>query len=167
MGNVMTRGVLYIHSATAALCSHLEWALSAVNVEHTKFEWVDQPAMPGMLRTEILWRGEQGSAAKIASAIHNWGHLRFEVVEEPSQGSDGARYSYTPDLGIFHATTDVHGNIMVSEDRIRFAYEQAAGDPALVYRELSLALGEAWDEELEPFRHAGEGAPVRWLHQVG
>ena len=27
--------------------------------------------------------------------------------------------------------------------------------------------GEAWDEELEPFRHAGEGAPVRWLHQVG
>jgi hypothetical protein len=28
-------------------------------------------------------------------------------------------------------------------------------------------LGKAWDEELESFRHAGEGAPVRWLHQVG
>ena len=23
-----------------------------------------------------------------------------------------------------------------------------------------------WDDELEPFRYAGEGAPVRWLHQV-
>ena len=23
-----------------------------------------------------------------------------------------------------------------------------------------------WDDELESFRHAGEGAPVRWLHQV-
>ena len=22
------------------------------------------------------------------------------------------------------------------------------------------------DAELEPFRHAGDGAPVRWLHQV-
>jgi hypothetical protein len=28
-------------------------------------------------------------------------------------------------------------------------------------------LGKAWDEELESFRYAGEGAPVRWLHQVG
>ena len=28
-------------------------------------------------------------------------------------------------------------------------------------------FSEAWDEELEPFRHAAEGAPVRWLHQVG
>jgi hypothetical protein len=27
-------------------------------------------------------------------------------------------------------------------------------------------LGVAWDAELEPFRHAGDGAPVRWLHQV-
>ena len=28
-------------------------------------------------------------------------------------------------------------------------------------------LGDAWDAELEPFRHAGDGAPVRWLHKVG
>jgi hypothetical protein len=32
---------------------------------------------------------------------------------------------------------------------------------------LDLALGAAWDDELEPFRYAGLGAPVRWLHQVG
>ena len=32
---------------------------------------------------------------------------------------------------------------------------------------LDLALGRAWDDELEPFRYAGDGAPVRWLHQVG
>ena len=33
--------------------------------------------------------------------------------------------------------------------------------------ELDLALGQAWDDELEPFRYAGAGAPVRWLHRVG
>ncbi len=33
--------------------------------------------------------------------------------------------------------------------------------------ELDLALGQAWDDELEPFRYAGDGAPVRWLHRVG
>jgi Protein of unknown function (DUF3145) len=27
-------------------------------------------------------------------------------------------------------------------------------------------LGRAWDEELEPFRCADDGAPVRWLHEV-
>ena len=33
--------------------------------------------------------------------------------------------------------------------------------------ELSLLLGQPWDDELEPFRHAAEGAPVRWLHATG
>jgi hypothetical protein len=28
-------------------------------------------------------------------------------------------------------------------------------------------LGTAWDEDLEPFRLAGDGAPVTLLHQVG
>ena len=36
------------------------------------------------------------------------------------------------ELGIFHAVTDVHGNIMVSQDRIRYAYESGAGDPSAV-----------------------------------
>jgi hypothetical protein len=32
---------------------------------------------------------------------------------------------------------------------------------------LRLALGQSWDDELEAFRHAGEGNPVAWLHKVG
>jgi hypothetical protein len=31
---------------------------------------------------------------------------------------------------------------------------------------LYVLLGSAWDDELEPFRYAGDGAPVRWLHEV-
>jgi hypothetical protein len=31
---------------------------------------------------------------------------------------------------------------------------------------LDALLGAKWDAELEPFRYAGDGAPVRWLHQV-
>ena len=33
--------------------------------------------------------------------------------------------------------------------------------------ELSLLLGQPWDDELESFRHAGAGAPVRWLNATG
>ena len=61
---------------------------------------------------------------------------------------------------------DVHGNILVPEDRVRAALEHGA-DGARLHRELELALGQAWDDELEPFRYAGAGAPVRWLHRVG
>jgi len=33
--------------------------------------------------------------------------------------------------------------------------------------ELCLLLGDPWDDELEPFRHAAAGGPVRWLHATG
>ncbi|GAA3073107.1 MULTISPECIES: DUF3145 domain-containing protein [Actinomycetes] len=161
------RGVLHIHSAPAALCPHVEWAVSSVVDARVDFQWEPQPASPGTFRAELSWRGTQGVGATLASTLRSLAQLRFEVTEDPSPGCDGSRWSHTPELGIFHATTDVHGNILVSEDRIRYAYEMGAGDPSVVYQELSLALGEAWDEELDPFRHAAEGAPVRWLHRVG
>ncbi|MDP5225587.1 MULTISPECIES: DUF3145 domain-containing protein [Arthrobacter] len=167
MSVAMTRGVLFIHSAPAALCPHIEWAVASLVDDAATLEWAAQPAAPGMFRAELAWAGPAGTAIQLASTLRGWTHLRYEVTEEPSAGTDGGRWSHTPELGIFHAVTDAHGNIMVSEDRIRFAYEAGAGDPAAVYHELSLALGEAWDEELEPFRHASEGSNVRWLHQVG
>jgi len=40
----------------------------------------------------------------------------------------------------------------------------AAGED--LANELRTLLGSAWDEELEAFRFAGEGAPVRWMHEV-
>ncbi len=103
----------------------------------------------------------------MTSALRGWAHLRYEVTEEPSTGVDGARWSHTPELGIFHAVTDVHGNVVVPENRIRAAMEVGLLDAERLVHELDLALGRAWDDELEPFRHAGDGAPVRWLHRVG
>jgi hypothetical protein len=119
-----------------------------------------------LYRTEVAWHGQQGTGARLASALRGWEHVRYEVTEEPSHGCDGGRWSHTPSLGIFHAATDVHGNIVVPEDRIRAALD-AGGSLADMKRAMDLALGTAWDDELEPFRYAGNGAPVRWLHRVG
>ncbi|GAA0190280.1 DUF3145 domain-containing protein [Glutamicibacter creatinolyticus] len=157
---------MFIHSAPAALCPHLEWAIGSVLEQPVRLDWTEQEAAPGLRRAEIRWTAPQGTGAILASAMRGWQHLRFEITEEPSQGCDGSRWSFTPELGIFHATVDTAGNIMVSEDRIRWAYEKGDGNPSVFYQEMSIALGEAWDEELEPFRHAGDGAPVRWLNQV-
>jgi hypothetical protein len=108
-----------------------------------------------------------GTGAALATAIRGWEHLRFEVTEDPTPRSDGGRWLHTPDLGIHYAQTDAAGNIVVGEDRIRYAMEIAAGSALELQRELDVALGSSWDEELEPFRHASDDATVVWLHKVG
>ena len=166
MAGSITRGVLFVPSAPRALVPHMEWAASNVLGTRVSMDWTEQPAAPGMLRAEHSWQAPSGTGAKLASALRGWTHLRYEVTEEASRGVDGSRWSHTPELGIFHAATDVHGNIVVPEDRVRAALAHA-GDAERMKQELDLALGQSWDDELEPFRFAGAGAPVRWLHRVG
>ena len=124
-----------------------------------------QPAQTASYRAELSWQGVPGNGATLASAMRGWEHVRYEVTEEPSPGYEGERYSYTPSLGIFHAVMGLHGDILVPEDRIRMAMLDAEGATGLA-QALDQLLGKPWDDELEPFRYAGDGAPVRWLHQV-
>jgi len=128
-------------------------------------EWTDQGCAPGQLRAEINWRGRPGTAGRLAASLRGWSVLRFEVTEEPSPGLDGERYAVTPALGLFRATTSANGDVLVSEDRLRALLASAVG-PAVALG-LDALLGGAWDAELEPYREAGDGAPVTWLHQVG
>ena len=161
-----TRGVIYVHSAPSALCPHIEWALGGVLGNAVNLEWTPQPAQAGSYRAEYSWLGDAGSAAAIASALRGWQHLRFEITEEPTSSTECSRYSYTPELGVFHAVTGLHGDIMIPEDRLKAAVVKAALGDATLEIEIDKLLGKPWDDELETFRHAGDGAPVRWLHQV-
>ncbi|MGZ8745066.1 MAG: DUF3145 domain-containing protein [Nocardioides sp.] len=161
-----TRGILYVHSAPSALCPHIEWAAGGVLGVPVSLDWTPQPAQSGSYRAELSWAGSAGSAAAVASALRGWNHLRFEITEEPTSASEGARYSYTPELGVFHAVTGMHGDIMIPEDRLKAAVVKAALGDTTMLTEIDKLLGKPWDDELETFRHAGDGAPVRWLHQV-
>jgi hypothetical protein len=161
-----TRGVLYVHSAPSALCPHIEWAVGGVLGVAVNLDWTPQPAQSGTYRAELSWTGEVGSAAAVASAVRGWAQLRFEITEEPSSGAEGSRFSYTPNLGVFHAVTGLHGDIMIPEDRLKAAVVKAAMGDTTLLLEIDKLLGKPWDDELETFRYAGEGAPVRWLHQV-
>ena len=161
-----TRGVLFVHSAPSALCPHIEWAVGGVLGAPVQPAWIPQAAQAGTYRTELSWSADVGMAAAIASELRGWSHLRFEVTEEPTHSSEGTRYSYTPELGVFHAVTGVHGDILIPEDRLKAAVVKAALGDTTLLAEIDKLLGKPWDDELETFRHAGEGAPVRWLHQV-
>jgi hypothetical protein len=139
--------------------------------------WVSQAAAPGMVRAELDWQGSPGASATITSALAGWSRLRFEVTEEASPGCDAVRYSCTPDLGIFSAVTMANGDILIPENRLRAVMALAAATPVMagslpdrgssLEDEITRLLGQPWDDELEPFRCAGDGAPVRWLHATG
>jgi hypothetical protein len=134
--------------------------------------WVGQPAAPGSVRSELAWQARPGTSAEIASALAGWNRLRFEVTEDSSPGCDGVRHCYTPDLGLFTAVTGANGDIMVPENRLRAAVKLAATAPqsrhgSPIEDALARLLGTAWDNELEPFRRAADGAPVRWLNATG
>ncbi|MFY9921305.1 MAG: DUF3145 family protein, partial [Mycobacterium sp.] len=42
-----TTGVVYIHASPAAVCPHVEWALSSTLHSRANLTWNPQPAMPG------------------------------------------------------------------------------------------------------------------------
>ena len=163
----IARGVLYVHSAPRALCPHVEWAAGRALERAVNFTWETQAVLKGSQRAEFYWEGPRGSGAKLASALRGWEHLRFEVTEDAGLGTDGGRWMHTPDLGIFFAQTDTVGNMVIPEDRLRYAMDVAGSNALELHRELRLALGQAWDDELEAFRHAGEATQVTWLHKVG
>jgi hypothetical protein len=161
-----TRGVLYVHSAPSALCPHIEWAVGGVFGMPVRLGWTAQQLERAAYRTDHEWTGPAGTAARLASALKGWQKVRFEVTEEATSASEALRYSYTPTLGVFQAVTGLHGDIVVPEERIRHAMARARRQGQDLAEALGDLLGDAWDRELEPFRHAGDGAAVRWLHEV-
>jgi hypothetical protein len=161
-----TRGVLYIHSAPSALCPHIEWAVGGVFGMPVGLQWTPQPLERAVYRAEYAWVGPTGTAAKLTSTLKGWHKIRFEATEEGTTSTEGERYSCTPALGVFHAVTGLHGDIMVPEDRIRQAMAVASRGGKDLSASLDELLGRPWDDELEPFRYAGDGVPVRWLHKV-
>lgn len=166
--NRMTvHGMVYIHAAPKALCPHIEWAIGRAIGDATSLTWDEQPVLPGARRSEYAWHGAQGGGAAIASALRGWPDVRFEVTESATASTDGGRWMHTPDLGITYAPTDSAGNVLVSEDRIRYAIEMSGRDIEQLHHELHTALGSAWDAELEAFRHAGDQSRVVWLHKTG
>jgi hypothetical protein len=164
---VSVYGVLQVHSAPPALCPHIEWAVAGTLGMPVSMPWVSQPAAPGFLRAELTWRGKPGTAGAITSALSGWNRLRFEVTEEAYEGCDAVRHCYTPNLGIFSAVTSANGDILVPEGRLRTVMAMSAAGTSVLEKELEKLLGTAWDNELEPFRRAGDGAPVRWLNATG
>ena len=164
---VRARGHLYVHSAPRALAFHIQTEVSTTWGPETVLDWRPQPLLPGHVRADVAWRGRPGAGARLISTLRAWGHVRAEVVEDASTGSEGQRWSLTPELGVYRATVGPHGDVMVSEDRLRDAMLRTRVEELDLAEELGVLLGEPWDAELEPFRQSSDGSSVRWVHALG
>lgn len=166
-----TAGVVWIHSAPAALCPHVEWALTSALSSPAKLRWTTQP-VDGHLRASSDWIGPVGTAGRIAQSLRSWPVLRFEVTEEPSDGVDGERYSFSPVLGLWRGAVSANGDVMVGENRLRSMLQSARSEGKRsgydLAAEIDRAMGTPWDEDLEAFRSGDDdagGAEVTWLRR--
>jgi hypothetical protein len=159
---VSTRGVVYVHSTPLAVCAHVEWAIARVLTTPVSLQWTVQPADPACRRAESGWTGRAGTAADLATELRQWPMIRFEVTEEPSAGVDGERYMHVPGRGLHRATIGAAGDIQLGEDMLRHLMDTARSPEAFTLA-VERALGSSWDAELEPYRWAGDGAPVTLL----
>ena len=158
----VTTGVVYVHASPAAVCPHVEWALSSTLQSKANLVWTPQPAMPGQLRAVTNWVGPVGTGARLANALRSWSVLRFEVTEDPSPGVDGHRFSHTPQLGLWSGSMSANGDIMVGEMRLRAMMAQGADTwpPNWIP-----CWGRRGTRRSRSYRDGGDAGEVTWLNR--
>lgn len=172
-GGMPATARLTVLACPAPLCPHVEFAVAAVLGVPVGLRWVEQPAALGSLTATAELRGAPGLGGRVAARLLTLGPVRYEVLEDAAAGVDAERHSYTPDLGLFRTALAANGDVTVTEGSLRALLDRSpragaadAADATLAHG-LERLLGTAWDEELEPLRRGGDGAPVSWLRRVG
>jgi hypothetical protein len=161
----VARGMVVIHSCPPALRPHIEWAVADVLGAPVRLDWRDQPVAPSQLCAQTGWLGRPGTAGRLATRLRDWPLLRAEITEDPSPGCDGERIALTPDLGLWRGAMSANGDVLVQEDRLR-AVVLSSVDAAGLHAAVDGLLGKAWDDELDVYRRAADGTPMRWLSAV-
>ena len=146
----MSEGLVLIHLAPSALLTHVEWTISGISGNPTKINWVKDDSSQNSFRGSAVVACNLEAAAILSSAFMNLKQLSFEVIHQSE--FSGARWSFTPSLGMFHCATDAAGNLVVNENQLRAALDHAGSNILKLQAQLRKLLGQSWDDELEPYR---------------
>ena len=152
----MSEGMVLIHRAPSSLLTHVEWTISGISGNPTKINWIKDESSDSVFRGSVAVDCGLNDGATLASAFMNLKQLSFEVIHQSALA--GARWSFTPSLGMFHCATDEAGNLVVGENQLRASTEKAGSNILKLQAELRKLLGQAWDDELEPYRELIGGA---------
>jgi hypothetical protein len=152
-GQLPTR--LVIHACPAAGTARIK----AISV------WQNQPLLLGFQTGSTSLRLSIEEAENLASDLAQIPNCHFEIVQTAK--STGFLFMYVPGQGIFRGELNGAGSLTLSEDRLQAMLDQAAGNHREFTRLLRLALGQAWDDLLEPFRAQKYSENVVLLNRAG
>jgi len=152
----MSEGLVLIHRAPSSLLTHVEWTISGISGNPTRINWIKDESSDSVFRGSVAVDCGLNDGATLASAFMNLKQLSFEVIHQTALA--GARWSFTPSLGMFHCATDEAGNLVVGENQLRASIDKAGSNILKLQAELRKLLGQAWDDELEPYRELIGGA---------
>jgi hypothetical protein len=153
----MSKGLVFIHQAPSALLSHVEWTIAGISGNPLSINWLPLPTPFQGFRGFANWEGPADSGAILATSFMNLKQISFEVIQQDSLDSSGYRWSFTPALGMFSTATDEAGNILVSENQLRFIVDSCGSNGLKLQAELRKVLGQAFDDELESYRELFDG----------
>ena len=117
---------------------------------HGSLQWSANSLIPGNLTAEITCMLGQSEIGDLVSKLIQVSGIHFEAIKYETEF--GELHMFVPGLGLFRADTNSAGEIMIGEERIRNAMEQAAGNYRELQRLLRSLLGQSWDDVLEPHR---------------
>ena len=148
----MSSCLVLIHKAPGPLLQHIEWTISGITQEQVALGWIANSDVTGTYRSSYKFQGQLDAGATLASAFMNLKQITFEIVQDPADGVLGSRWSFTPNLGIFRGSIDEAGNLVVSENQLRYAMELAGPNALKLQAEIRRLLGQVFDDELEGYR---------------
>ncbi|MBU6144654.1 MAG: DUF3145 family protein [Acidobacteria bacterium] len=147
MSRNQVEATLVIHVCPLAIVDEVSQFLGGADIS-----WHSQPLQLGTVKTEFSFRGSELQAEDMVSGLNRFGSLALDLMVQGKER--GVWFMLAPVLGVFRAETNQAGEILISEERIRNALDLSAGNHRELSRMLRLAIGQAWDDILEPYRAA-------------
>lgn len=138
---------LVIHACPSALVSSVTELLGDKVID-----WQHQTLVVGSMKAEISLGVSRSEAEDLVSQLRLLEGIYLDLMQQGKES--GVWFMLTPGLGVFRAETNLSGEIVLGEERIRNALDQSAGNHRELARLLRIMLGQAWDDVLEPFRAA-------------
>jgi len=126
---------------------------------------MNQPLIQNSSRAELVLKLSQSRAEDLVSELSALGGIHFELTQ--TLGEMGILFMAVPGLGIYRGEMNSAGSLVLSEDQILQHVGSSAGNQREFMRLIRLALGQSWDDVLEPFRAIKYGENVLLLNRAG
>ncbi len=135
---------LVIHSCPEGSIAGVEDLLG------TSLTWSEASLLKGTFTTQISSSLTWIQAEELISNLHGLYGLYLDLIQTGQER--GVLFMLVPGFGIYRAETNLAGEILLPEDRIWAIVQESSGNQRELQRLVRMALGQNWDDVLEPFR---------------